>query len=301
MCILKNKRKIIVFVIFILLIVFFHTISPYCVIRIASPEAKFRFVRKDITVLEFDDIVYPYVYTDCGFYNLEELTNVKIECNKWTNIKKLNSMKKIEKLSLRISNLDSDMQNEFLNEIPLMENVTELTIVGYEGEVVSENSQWCKRFPNIEVLSIYANELNDISGVSNFGNLKELLILDLQGRTEKRLDISSIKELNKLQRLDITGPYFKAPDTAVLAQCETISWLRITAVNPMCDLENITQMKSLKDLYLTFKLKDDESIPIVSLNNQQIEFLTNLDTFTYSNFELSDKNGIILDLQKHDD
>ena len=113
---------------------------------------------------------------------------------------------------------------------------------------------------NIKELSLWNNELTDISEIKIFKNLEELNLC-----FNKIKDISVLKDLNKLQDLNIS--YNKITDISVLKDLNKLETLDISN-NEITDISIIMNFKNLKTLDISYlELESDQIKYIKSLKN----------------------------------
>lgn len=276
----SGRKKVCIAVAAAVILILCFWLSPYVPVHFYGSDI--RLVNRNAEYLtDGEDIP---VYLRFSFRKFRNLKELNISCNEHTNLGQLKNMQSIEKLTLTLGDFKSNGDNTFLDKMPYMENVTELTIAGFRGQLITASSEWVSSFPKLEKLYIISYGLLDIDGLGGFERLKSLTISDINAGSCGTFSLNVLNNTN-LEELDIRASSGNVPDTKGLPELGSVVSLSVYSDDPQYDLENISKMKSLKSLRINYCGEDK---PVVRLDQRMTQFLDGLDSFEYFNFDIED-------------
>lgn len=276
----SGRKKVCIAVAAAVILILCFWLSPYVPVHFYGSDI--RLVNRNAEYLtDGEDIP---VYLRFSFRKFRNLKELNISCNEHTNLGQLKNMQSIEKLTLTLGDFKSNGDNTFLDKMPYMENVTELTIAGFRGQRITASSEWVSSFPKLEKLYIISYGLLDIDGLGGFERLKSLTISDINVGSCGTFSLNVLNNTN-LEELDIRASSGNVPDTKGLSELGSVVSLSVYSDDPQYDLENISKMKLLKSLRINYCGEDK---PVVRLDQRMTQFLDGLDSFEYFNFDIED-------------
>lgn len=225
------------------------------------------------------------VYLYFNFYRLKNLKELKIYCNKNTNLKYLEKMHSLEKLTLTLIDCEGNYNSVLLNKMPYMKSVKDLTIVSFDGKAITESAKWVYNFPALEKLCIISHELIDISGIQKFEKLKNLTISDINVGVLGTFDLNVLKKNKNLEELTVSTSSTNVPDTKGLSDLSSLVSLSIFSNNPQYDMNNIEKMTSLRNLKINYCGEKQDELVIV-LDQRTVKFIQGLENFEYFHFQI---------------
>ncbi|MBF8983683.1 leucine-rich repeat domain-containing protein [Lutibacter sp. B2] len=216
--------------------------------------------------------LYVRLYSD-NIEGIEKVTNLKgleIRHVDDVNLKLLESMKNLEKLSISYSDIE---------DTSFVKNLTNLKELELDENKIKDITA-LKNLKNLEKLDIGYNDIEDISPIKNLVSLEELR---LSGNKFK--DLSPLENLKKLQILSISS------NEMLIQGLEEFKLENIDALNSLVYLKELNASKSgIQDLS---DIKNLKSLEVLDLGSNYIENIEYIEQLTNLKKLYLSKNNIL--------